>query len=81
MRIVSVRRVKGFRYWTPWKFSTTSLPLVPSPSTALPSEISSRVATLMASRPGDRLKTFAIPVATLRRVVASAISVSSWNCS
>ena len=36
---------------------------------ARPSLISSSVATLMASRPGERLKTFAMPVASCRRFV------------
>jgi len=46
-----------------------------------PSEISSSVAALMASNPGERLKTLAMPVASPSVLVASAISASSWNCS
>ena len=48
---------------------------------ARPSEISSSVATLIASRPAERLKTLAMPVASFSRLVCSAISVRSWNCS
>ncbi len=71
----SRRRRIGAWKGTPWKCSMTLAPLLPRPMSMRPPLRSSSEAKVLAMTPGEREKTFMMPLPTWMRSVALTTSL------